>query len=146
MRAQAAVGSFAAAFALALLLAATPAQACVPPSAYLHFPPGDAHVTDAHHAVLEGLILAPARTMPASRSRYDVTGYADSAEAYDPGLSRRRAEAVRDYLLSVGVPRDQIELTFRGETGRLVDTEQLDGNNRAVTVDLSNPDYPLRCP
>ena len=52
----------------------------------------------------------------------------------------------RDYLLSVGVPRDQIELTFHGETGRLVDTEELDGNNRAVTVDLSNPDYPLRCP
>ncbi len=148
MPARASAGRIAAAFALPLILVATPARACVPTSAYLHFPPGDARVSDVHHAILESLILAPAREMRTGISRYEITGYADSAgtEAYNLDLSRRRAEAVRDYHLSVGVPRDQIGLAFHGERRRLVDTVELDGNNRAVTVELSNPDYPLRCP
>ena len=148
MPARAAAGRIAAAFVLPLILAAPPARACVPTSAYLHFPPGDAQVSDVHHVILESLVLAPAREMRTGISHYEITGYADSAgtEAYNLDLSRRRAEAVRDYLLSVGVPRDHIGLAFYGETRRLVDAAELDGNNRAVTVELSNPDYPLRCP
>lgn len=148
MPAKAAAGRIAVAFALPLVLVASPARACVPTSAYLHFAPGDARVTDVHHAVLEGLVLGPARQRHTGISRIEITGYADSAgtEADNLDLSRRRAEVVRDYLLSVGVPRDRIAPAFFGETRRLVDAAELDGNNRAVTVELSNPDYPLRCP
>ena len=148
MRAKAAAGRIAAALVLPLILGATPARACVPPVAYLHFPPGDAQVTSIHRTILENLILYPAAEMRNGRSLYEIRGFADRAgtEAYNLDLSRRRAEAVRDYLLSVGVPRDRIGIAFFGETARLVDADELDGNNRAVTVELSNPDYPLRCP
>jgi OOP family OmpA-OmpF porin len=47
--------------------------------------------------------------------RYEVVGYTDSvgSEAYNQGLSERRAEAVRAYLVSHGVSASQ--LTTRGE-------------------------------
>jgi len=46
-----------------------------------------------------------------------VTGHTDpiSAEAYNQKLSERRADAVRDYLVSKGVPKDKIEAIGVGE-------------------------------
>jgi outer membrane protein OmpA-like peptidoglycan-associated protein len=46
-----------------------------------------------------------------------VTGHTDplGTEAYNQKLSERRAEAVRDYLVSKGVPKDKIEAIGVGE-------------------------------
>ena len=46
-----------------------------------------------------------------------VTGHTDplGTEAYNQKLSERRADAVRDYLVSKGVPKDKIEAIGVGE-------------------------------
>jgi OmpA-OmpF porin, OOP family len=47
-----------------------------------------------------------------------VTGHTDriGTQAYNQKLSERRADAVRDYLVSKGVPRDKIETLGMGKT------------------------------
>jgi OOP family OmpA-OmpF porin len=47
-----------------------------------------------------------------------VTGHTDriGTQAYNQRLSERRANAVRDYLVSQGVPRDKIETLGMGKT------------------------------
>ena len=46
-----------------------------------------------------------------------VSGHTDpiGTEKYNQGLSERRAETVRDYLVSKGVPKDRIEALGLGE-------------------------------
>lgn len=57
-------------------------------------------------------------------SRITVTGHADrsGSDAYNMGLSQRRANAVRDALVREGVPANQISTTARGESQPLVPT------------------------
>ena len=47
-----------------------------------------------------------------------VTGHTDpiGTQQYNQKLSERRADAVRDYLVSKGVPRDKIETLGMGKT------------------------------
>jgi len=47
-----------------------------------------------------------------------VTGHTDriGSQAYNQKLSERRADAVRNYLVSKGVPRDKIETLGMGKT------------------------------
>jgi len=47
-----------------------------------------------------------------------VTGHTDriGSQQYNQRLSERRADAVRDYLVSKGVPRDKIETLGMGKT------------------------------
>jgi OOP family OmpA-OmpF porin len=67
-----------------------------------------------------------------------VIGYTDSTgnEQYNMGLSKRRAEAVSDYLVSLGTPADKIKTLGRGENDPLVpnDTEEHRAQNRRVEV------------
>lgn len=53
-----------------------------------------------------------------------IHGHADrsGAEDYNIDLSRRRAEAVRDYLIKNGVVPDRIRIEFFGESRPLVET------------------------
>ena len=55
-----------------------------------------------------------------------VTGHTDrlGTEAYNQKLSERRADAVRDYLVSKGVPRDKIETIGMGEKQPVVQCAQ----------------------
>jgi OOP family OmpA-OmpF porin len=55
-----------------------------------------------------------------------VTGHTDrlGTEAYNQKLSERRADAVRDYLVSKGVPRDKIETIGMGEKQPVVQCDQ----------------------
>ena len=55
-----------------------------------------------------------------------VTGHTDrlGTEAYNQKLSVRRADAVRDYLVSKGVPKDKIETIGMGEKQPVVQCEQ----------------------
>lgn len=54
---------------------------------------------------------------PGSNSRFIIQGFADrpGSDSYNEEISRSRAEAVRDYLVSQGVNRDRIELRAFGE-------------------------------
>lgn len=71
--------------------------------------------------------------------RINVAGHADTSgpSDYNQKLSLRRAEAVREYLVSQGLPADQLAVEAKGEEDLLVPTA--DGvrepsNRRAVIV------------
>ncbi|GGX86241.1 OmpA family protein [Massilia dura] len=79
-----------------------------------------------------------------------VTGYTDpiGTEEYNLDLSRRRAEAVRDYLISKGLKVDDVEIVGAGEADLVVPEEACTGKtgaalqtclapNRRVTVELT---------
>jgi outer membrane protein OmpA-like peptidoglycan-associated protein len=55
----------------------------------------------------------------------NVTGHADrsGSDTYNMDLSRRRAEAVRDELVRLGVPVERIKLQWRGESQNMVTTK-----------------------
>ena len=54
---------------------------------------------------------------PCNWRNIGVVGHADrsGSNEYNVGLSQRRAQAVADLLVSMGVPRTSIQITARGE-------------------------------
>jgi OmpA-OmpF porin, OOP family len=74
----------------------------------------------------------------AGASEFTATGHADrsGADAYNMGLSERRANSVRDELLQLGVPDTQITLDWKGEREPLVSTGDgvREPQNRRVEV------------
>lgn len=79
--------------------------------------------------------------------RLQITGYTDriGTEAYNMKLSQRRAEAVKDYLISKGIESDVIETTAMGPKDPVVNCEGKTGNaliqclgpNRRTVVEFS---------
>ena len=69
-----------------------------------------------------------------------VTGYTDSTgtDAYNQTLSLRRAEAVRDALVEMGIAEDRIGVAARGETRPAIDRgdQVRERANRRVVIDL----------
>ena len=67
-----------------------------------------------------------------------VSGHTDrlGTEAYNQNLSVRRADAVRDYLVSKGVPKDKIESIGMGEKQPVV---QCDHKNRKELIACLQP-------
>ena len=67
-----------------------------------------------------------------------VTGHTDrvGAEDYNIGLSSRRADTVRDFLVSTGVTSSALVVSFHGESMPLVPTEDevAEPRNRRVEV------------
>jgi len=67
-----------------------------------------------------------------------VEGHTDSrgSESYNQGLSQRRADAVRDYLVQRGYPADRIQTRGRGEGSPIADNASPEGraNNRRVEI------------
>jgi len=67
-----------------------------------------------------------------------VEGHTDSqgSEAYNQGLSQRRADAVRDYLVKRGYPADRIQTRGMGEGSAIADNASPEGraNNRRVEI------------
>jgi outer membrane protein OmpA-like peptidoglycan-associated protein len=74
-------------------------------------------------------------------SLIDVLGHTDStgADSYNLDLSRRRAEAVSNYLVSRGVSRARIETTGYGEQYPIADNSTPEGRaqNRRVEVRIT---------
>jgi outer membrane protein OmpA-like peptidoglycan-associated protein len=62
-----------------------------------------------------------------------VTGFTDpiGTEAYNLDLSRRRAEAVRDYLLAHGLKVDHVNVVGAGSAGLVVPVEECGGKSGA---------------
>lgn len=79
--------------------------------------------------------------------RLQITGYTDrlGTKAYNMGLSQRRAEAVKDYLISKGIEAEIIETTAMGPKDPVVNCEGKTGNaliqclgpNRRTVVEFS---------
>ncbi len=67
-----------------------------------------------------------------------VEGYTDSrgSEAYNQGLSQRRADAVRAYIVQRGYAADRIQALGRGEDSPIADNASSEGraNNRRVEI------------
>lgn len=65
-----------------------------------------------------------------------VIGHTDQAgeSQYNEELSRRRAEATRDLLVREGIPKDRIEIQWRGDREPLSSTGKQDARNRRVEV------------
>jgi OOP family OmpA-OmpF porin len=79
----------------------------------------------------------------AEMSRADkikITGHTDSTGAadYNRKLSLRRAEAVRDYLISLGGDGSKMEVIGAGETSPIADNSTKEGRakNRRVEVEV----------
>ena len=70
--------------------------------------------------------------------RTEVAGYTDNRgdEAYNRGLSERRAKTVRDYLIEKGVDANQLSWRGYGESDPIADNETSEGRelNRRVVL------------
>lgn len=68
-----------------------------------------------------------------------IDGHTDSvgADAYNQGLSERRAQAVRDYLVQAGVPAASLEPRGFGEAKPAYSNETADGRASNRRVELS---------
>lgn len=130
----------------------TPSPTPVPlPSASVPFPSGQ-WLNDAGRAALDRLIADP--TLPA-RARLVLRGHSDTKgnDAENLITSRRRAEAVRDYLVEKGVAANRIAVIALGERRPVAPNATLDGaddpagraRNRRVDVEVL-PDAPLPVP
>jgi outer membrane protein OmpA-like peptidoglycan-associated protein len=107
----------------------------------IHFEPGSARLTNIAKAILDDVAL---RMKQEPTSTAIVIGYTDDREATGPtaDLDRRRAEAVRDYLVTRhGI--DPSRITVEGRDGRepVADNGTAEGRlrNRRVVIRLIIP-------
>jgi outer membrane protein OmpA-like peptidoglycan-associated protein len=85
------------------------------------------------------IVESAAETFKATGSaKIDLTGYTDLAgtQAYNLKLSERRAETVRNYLVKLGVPADEIGVSWRGKENPRVPTPDgvREPQNRRVEI------------
>jgi outer membrane protein OmpA-like peptidoglycan-associated protein len=77
----------------------------------------------------------------------NIDGYTDSvgSEDYNLGLSQRRADSVRSYLLDQGVRSDRLAASGKGESAPVAGNDTATGRqqNRRVEVVISNQPKPL---
>jgi outer membrane protein OmpA-like peptidoglycan-associated protein len=107
----------------------------------IHFEAGSARLTNIAKAILDDVALRM-KQEPASTAL--VIGYTDNQEATGPNadLDRRRAEAVRDYLVSRhGIDASRITVEGRGTTDPVGDNATAEGRrlNRRVVIRLIVP-------
>ena len=101
----------------------------------IHFEPGSARLTNIAKAILDEVAL---RMKQEPTSRAEVIGYTDDREnaGANRDLDRRRAEAVRDYLVSRhGIDASRITVEGRGTQNAIGDNTTAEGrlrNRRAV--------------
>jgi outer membrane protein OmpA-like peptidoglycan-associated protein len=86
-------------------------------------------------------LTAVAEAMRASPEQFAiVAGYTDSrgSDSHNQQLSQSRADAVRDFLLSAGVPADRLRSEGRGEASPIASNDSAEGraNNRRVEIIL----------
>jgi OOP family OmpA-OmpF porin len=95
------------------------AEPMAPETFIVYFDFDKSDINSAAQAVLSEVLAAVQAGAPIS-----VTGHADRSgpEDYNMGLSLRRADAVREALITGGVTADQITVSGRGEEEPAVPT------------------------
>ena len=70
--------------------------------------------------------------------RVRVTGKtdADGSDAYNDGLSERRAQAIIDFFVKAGLRRDRIVIDFKGEKNPVSDNKSAEGKQLNRRVDF----------
>ena len=107
----------------------------------IHFEPGSARLTNIAKAILDEVAL---RMKQEPSSTALVIGYTDDRENAGPNrdLDRRRAEAVRDYLVTRhGIDASRITVEGRGTSDPVGDNSTAEGRlrNRRVVIRLMLP-------
>jgi outer membrane protein OmpA-like peptidoglycan-associated protein len=107
----------------------------------IHFEPGSARLTNIAKAILDEVAL---RMKQEPSSTAVVIGYTDDREntGADQNLDRRRAEAVRDYLVTRhGIDPSRITVEGRGTSDPVGDNTTAEGRlrNRRVVIRLILP-------
>lgn len=107
----------------------------------IHFEAGSARLTNIAKAILDDVAL---RMKQEPRASAIVIGYTDDRENTGPNadLDRRRAEAVRDYLVSRhGIDPSRIRIEARGTQDPVGDNTTAEGRlrNRRVVIRLETP-------
>jgi outer membrane protein OmpA-like peptidoglycan-associated protein len=107
----------------------------------IHFEPGSARLTNIAKAILDEVAL---RMKQEPSSTALVIGYTDDRENTGPNadLDRRRAEAVRDYLVTRhGIDPSRITVEGRGTSDAVGDNTTAEGRlrNRRVVIRLILP-------
>lgn len=71
--------------------------------------------------------------------RIKVVGHtdADGSDAYNVDLSQRRAQAIIDFFVALGLSRDRIQIEFKGETEPIGDNHTSEGKQLNRRVDFS---------
>jgi OOP family OmpA-OmpF porin len=100
-----------------------------------------AQLTGPSQSILDS-VAADLKKYP--RLKIELQGHTDSSgsDAYNLKLSQRRADSVRDYLVSQGVPASQLTAKGYGESQPIADNATADGratNRRVVMHVLENP-------
>jgi hypothetical protein len=107
-----------------------------PPRAAILFDYDSADLKIDFHPVLEA--LAEALQGRLADADFTLEGHTDStgAEDYNMGLSLRRAQTVRHYLLGKGIEASRLDVTGKGELAPIADNATADGQaqNRRVEV------------
>ena len=107
----------------------------------VEFATASATLTSASRPVLDG-VAKDLREHP--MVRVELQGHTDSrgADAFNLELSQRRADSVRDYLISQGVSGTRLEAKGYGETQPIADNATKLGqaeNRRVVMKVIANP-------
>jgi OmpA-OmpF porin, OOP family len=71
--------------------------------------------------------------------RIKVVGHtdADGSDAYNIDLSQRRAQAIIDFFVGLGLSRDRIQIEFKGETEPIGDNSTAEGKQLNRRVDFA---------
>lgn len=121
------------------IMVAAPAPAPAGPSSYLVFFDWDMSVLTPEALDIVRTAATNAGTL--GSTRIELIGHADRSgpEDYNMGLSERRAIAVRDQLMQLGIPESDISFFARGESDPLVPTPDgvREPQNRRVEVGLN---------
>ncbi len=103
----------------------------------IYFKTNSAEFTKKTYPVLEAIVVIMEK-YPASRFR--IEGHTDSqgSDEYNQKLSERRANAVRDYLISKGISPDRLEAVGYGESRPIATNKTAAGRakNRRVEINL----------
>jgi outer membrane protein OmpA-like peptidoglycan-associated protein len=103
-----------------------------------HFSSDSHELTDENKAQLRRIAQYAAADMQIQVIR--VIGYADESgrKGYNNAISQERAQAVQNYLITLGVPEEKLSVTWLGALKPVArnDTEAGRAANRRVVIDL----------
>jgi OOP family OmpA-OmpF porin len=99
-----------------------------------------AELTEPSKATLDEI----AQRLATKDMKVTIEGYTDDkgSDLYNQQLGERRAQAVRDYLASKGVPAENVEIASRGEANPVADNATPEGRAHNRRAEVRTPERP----